>query len=429
MSDPAQAKFNALFGPEFGHGKPFDLTPLHAALSALGDPQTKLPPVIHVAGTNGKGSTIAFLRAIAEAAGLSVHAFTKPHLLNLRERFRVAGKLASDEALIAAATRVAHAAPELTQFDAQIAVAFLLFSETPADLTLLETGLGGRDDSTNVIPNPAITVLTPIALDHQDVLGASLAEIATHKAGILKRGAPTIIARQAPEVLETIEAQAARVGAPVYSAGAEWDAFAQAGRLIVQTETRALDLPLPALIGAHQIDNAGLACAVFLTSRLFAFDDDVFARGIAHARWPGRLQAISSGPLKALAGDAELWVDGGHNPHAAEALTRALADLNRKRPARTALIIGMRARKDWRAFVETMAPSAAFIVAVPLGEEGASPNDIAQAARDCRAEALAAPDLQNAIGAALANGAGRILICGSLALAGVTLRASNLSVD
>lgn len=382
-------------------------------LSALGSPQANLPPLIHVAGTNGKGSTIAFMRAIAEAAELRVHAFTKPHLFRLNERFVAASEWVSDERLIGAAEHVAEIDREITQFDAQVAAALLLFHETPADVALLETGMGGRDDSTNVIAAPATSVITPIGLDHQEVLGATLAEIAAHKAGILKRNSPAFIARQPPEAMAVIEAEAARVGTPLFRCGVEWDAFASQGRMVVQTESRALSLPLPTLCGVHQIQNAGLACAVFLGQTRFNMSDQILGAGIANAAWPARLQPLTRGPLKDQAKTAELWVDGGHNAHAAAALKHALADMQKKRPARTALIVGMRARKDWRAFIDVLAPSADIILAVPL-LEGADPAELAHVAGE---HARVAPDIPNAIDAALAGGAARILICGSLALA------------
>lgn len=414
----AQLQFESLFGPEFGHGRAFDLAKLRAALEALGAPQTKLPPTIHVAGANGKGSTIAFMRAIAEAAGLEVHAFTKPHLFALNERFIVAGQPASNEALIAAAGRVARVDPALTQFDSQVAAAFLLFSETPADLALIETGMGGRDDSTNVL-TPALSVITPVALDHQDALGPTLADVAAHKAGILKSNTPAIAARQPDEVRQILEAQARRLHAPLWRQGVEWDCYPSNGRLVVQTESRALDLPLPTLAGAHQLENAGLAAAALLRIKP-ELEDDAFARGITGARWPGRLTPLTRGPLAALAPSAEIWVDGGHNPHAAQALAAALADMNRKRPARTALIVGLRARKDWRAFVQALAPHAAKLIAVPLNEDHAPPDQIAAAAREAGIEASPANDLRRAL--IEARGAGRILICGSFLLAAEALR-------
>jgi dihydrofolate synthase/folylpolyglutamate synthase len=319
----------------------------------------------------------------------------------------------------------------LTQFEAQLAAAFLLFSETRADLALIETGMGGRDDATNVISRPAAALITPIALDHQDALGASLAEIAAHKAGILKAGAPAIIARQVDDARAVIDARAEAIGAPLFRQGAEWDAFASNGRLVVQTEMRALDLPLPTLVGAHQIDNAGLAVAALLYAGITEFSDATFAAGIAAARWPGRLQPITRGPLaeQARAAGAELWLDGGHNAHAAEALSRALSDLSRKRPARTALIVGLRARKDWRAFLDALAPSAQHLIALPLSEESADPAAIVAHARTLGVASETAPDIPDALTRALAQGATRVLICGSLLLAAKALAERTAQYD
>lgn len=421
MSDRALQVFERLFGPEFGHGKPFDLAPLRAALAALGDPHANLPPLIHVAGGNGKGSTIAFMRAIAEAAGLKVHAFTKPHLFALSERFVVAGEAAHDDALIAAAQRIAATAPDLTQFDAQVAAAFLLFSETPGDLVLLETGMGGRDDSTNVIAHPALNVITPIGLDHDDVLGATLADVAAHKAGIMTPGVTAVIARQPPEARDVIEAHAARVGAPLARQGVEWDAHLSAGRLIVQTEARALDLPPPSLHGPHQIDNAGLACATLVRWR--EFDDGAFA-SVANTHWPARLQPLTRGalsePIRALGG--EVWADGGHNADGAAALAAALNAMQRARPMRVIAIIGMRARKNAAGFVNALAAVADKIIAVPLAEDHVPPNDIAALARQRSITARTALTLKAAMKNAARPPAPRVLICGSFLLAAEALR-------
>lgn len=422
VTDPAQNAFTSLFGPEFGHGKAFDLSKLRGALDKLGAPHRHLPPVIHVAGTNGKGSTIAFMRAITEAAGLRVHAFTKPHLFELSERFLVSGAPAATELLVETAQRIAGADATLTQFDAQVAAAFLMFSATPADLCLIETGLGGRDDSTNVIERPRACVLTPIGLDHQDVLGASLAEIAAHKAGILKSGAVAVVARQADAAAHVIEAAAQRIGASLFREGVEWDVVAQRGRLVVQTETRVFDLDPPVLEGPHQTGNAGLAVAALLAADIAPLDDATMSAGLRNARWAGRLQPITRGALAAGAEGAEVWVDGGHNAHAAQALVHALAAMDRKRPARTALVIGLRTRKDWRAFIDTLAASAAFIAAVPL-EDGVAPGELAQHARARGVEALEAQNVEQAVAQASGRGARRILVCGSLLLAAQALAA------
>ncbi|MBC7768024.1 MAG: bifunctional folylpolyglutamate synthase/dihydrofolate synthase [Phycisphaerales bacterium] len=425
MTDQAPQTFERLFGPEFGHGKALNLLRLREALRQLGAPQTRLPPVLHVAGTNGKGSTIAFMRAIAEAAGLKVHAFTKPHLFALNERFLVAGEIVSDQALIAAAERVGAIDYGLTHFDAQVAAALLLFSEAPADLVLLETGMGGRDDSTNVIDRPALSVITPIGFDHQDALGASLVEIANHKAGILKAGAPAILARQPDEARLVLVDCAAAVGAPLLRQGVEWDAYAYAGRLVVQTESRALDLPLPALHGAHQIDNAGLACIAMMQWR--EFDDSAFSAGISWARWPGRLQPLTRGPLSAPAREmgGEVWVDGGHNAHAAAALAVALTAMQRKRPLNTVAIVGMLPRKDAGAFVAALAPGINELIAVEAAHNSAQIVPLMQAAEahgllwDCE------NSIADAITYATRNGAARVLICGSFVVAAEALAAES----
>ncbi len=424
--DPAQQRFETLFGPEFGHGKPFDLAPLRATLAALGDPQANLPPVIHVAGTNGKGSTIAFMRAIAEAAGLRVHAFTKPHLLALRERFAVAITQITDEALIAAAERVARISTALTQFDAQVAAAFLLFSETPADLVLLETGMGGRDDSTNVIERPALSVITPIGLDHQDALGATVAEITAHKAGILKSGVPAFIARQSDSARAVIEARAEATSAPLYRQGVEWDACASNGRLVVQTETRAFDLPLPALVGAHQIDNAGLACAALLTWRP-ALHEEAFAAGMKSAAWPARLQPLTRGPLSApiRAAGGEVWVDGGHNAHGAQALAHALNAMRRRREAPAIAIVGMLARKQADSFAAALAGAVDRLIAVPLQQAHIAPSLIAAQAEALGVPTSTAPTLEAAMQDAAQFPAPRVLICGSFVLAAEALTAES----
>jgi dihydrofolate synthase/folylpolyglutamate synthase len=427
LRDPALERFEALFGPEFGHGKPFDLSALRAALSALGNPHEKLPPVIHVAGTNGKGSTIAFMRAIAEAAGLDVHAFTKPHLFALNERFVVAGEPAQTEALIGVAERVAAIAPDLTQFDAQVAAAFLLFGETPADLFLLETGMGGRDDSTNVIAKPALSVITPIGLDHQDALGATLAEIAEHKAGIIKHGVPVVIGRQAAEARDVLEATAKRLGAPLHRQGVEWDAHANSGRLVVQTETRALDLPLPSLYGAHQIDNAGLACVALLAQSHYKISDDAFAEGVANAVWPARLQPLTRGafsaPIRAIGG--EVWIDGAHNAHGAQTLAQALSAMRRRREAPTVAIIGMLTRKDSDRFIDAFAGAVDHIIAVPLSEPHIALALIASQAEALGISATTAPSLAAAMQNAAQFPAPRVLITGSFVLVAEALAAES----
>ncbi|MFZ2029293.1 MAG: Mur ligase family protein [Vitreimonas sp.] len=426
MRDRALERFEALFGPEFGHGKSFDLAPLRATLNALGNPQDKLPFPIHVAGTNGKGSTIAFMRAIAEAAGLRVHAFTKPHLHHLTERFTVASETIADDALILAAEQIAEISRDLTQFDAQVAAAFLLLSEEPADITLIETGMGGRDDSSNLIGKLVATVITPIALDHQDALGATLAEIAAHKAGILKPGVPAIVSRQRDEVREIIEATASRIGAPLHLQGVDWDAYAAHGRLAVQTNEETLDLPLPTLAGQHQIDNAGLAVAALLFADA-PISNGAFAAGVANARWPARLQPLTRGPFSApiRARGGEVWIDAGHNAHAADALVQALHSMNAKRPAPTIAIVGMRARKDADAFVSTLACAVGQLFAVPLVEDHIAPTTLAEFATAKDIAATTAPSLAAAMQNAAQLPAPRVLICGSFLLVAEALAAES----
>ncbi len=421
--DPVQQRFIELFGPEFGHGKSFNLLRLKEALRQLGSPHENLPPVIHVAGTNGKGSTIAFMRAIAEAAGLKVHAFTKPHLHVLNERFAVAGEIADNGALIAAAERVAAIDHGLTQFDAQAAAALLLFAETAADIVLLETGMGGLTDSTNVVDAPALSVITPIGLDHQDALGATIAEIARHKAGIVKPGAPVVVARQGEDARAVIEARAADLAAPLLRQGVEWDAYSSAGRLVVQTEHRALDLPLPALHGPHQIDNAGLACVAMLNWR--DFDDAAFAAGMSWARWPARLQPLTRGALSAPARavGGEVWVDGAHNAHAAAALAQALTQMQRARPKFTIAVVGMLARKDADAFVTALAPAIDCLVAVDLGPDAVRPMTLIEASAAAGISASGENCLRDAVALyAPQYEAPRVIICGSLALAAEALK-------
>jgi dihydrofolate synthase/folylpolyglutamate synthase len=341
----------------------------------------------------------------------------------LRERFVVAGDVIGDDALIDAAERVAAVSTEITQFDAQIAVALQLFDETPADLVLLETGMGGRDDSTNLIPWPAAAIITPIGLDHQDALGATLADIAAHKAGILKRHSPAIIARQAAEAMAAIEDAARRVGAPLFRCGVEWDVYASNGRLVVQTDARMLDLPLPSLVGAHQLENAGLACAAFLAPTRHTIGDDAFAAGVSTARWSARLQPLTRGRLSApiRAKGGEVWVDAGHNAHAAEALARALASMKARRGGTNVAIVGLRARKNAEAFARALAPGADHIIAIPLSEDHIAPETLAAFARSAGIAARSASSLAAALREATQFPAPRVLICGSFLLAAEAL--------
>ncbi|RZJ29636.1 MAG: bifunctional folylpolyglutamate synthase/dihydrofolate synthase [Brevundimonas sp.] len=391
--------------------------------AALGDPQNRLPPVIHVAGTNGKGSTVALLRAIAEAAGLKVHVYTSPHLVRFNERIRLAGDLITDDALNAILDRIEAVSGEATVFESTTAAAFLAMSETPADLAIIEVGLGGVLDATNVIERPLLSLITPVDLDHAEFLGTSLRGVAVEKAGILKPGARGLIARQAEEAMAAIEVAAQAVGAPLTVMGVDFDAWAERGGMAFQDQERFLDLPAPALAGAHQIDNAGLAVAAALELDL---PEAAIVEGLKTVRWPARMQRLTSGPYgeAAKAADAELWLDGGHNPHAARALALTLAARQAKAPRPTALIVGMLGNKDAGGFFEALKESDATVFTVGFEGAAAEPDALAAVARGHGLGATVSGTLEQALAQALRLGAGRVVICGSLYLAGEVLGAS-----
>jgi len=391
--------------------------------TALGDPQHRLPPIIHVAGTNGKGSTVALLRAIAEAAGLKVHVYTSPHLVRFNERIRLAGDLITDEALNAILDRIEAVASEATVFKSTTAAAFVAMSETPADLAIIEVGLGGVLDATNVIERPLLSLITPVDLDHAEFLGTSLRGVAVEKAGILKPGARGLIARQAPEAMEAIEAAALAVSAPLTVMGVDFDAWAERGGLAFQDQERFLDLPAPALAGPHQIDNAGLAVAAALELDL---PEGAIAEGLRTVRWPARMQRLTEGPYAeaARAADAELWLDGGHNPHAARALALTLARRQATAPRPTALIVGMLGNKDAGGFFEALKESGATVFTVGFEGAAAEPEALAAVARGHGLGATTAGTVEQALAQALRLGAGRVVICGSLYLAGEVLGAA-----
>src|SRR5436309_14322341 len=342
------------------HPKRIDLSleRMWRILAALGDPQRRLPPVIHVAGTNGKGSTIAFMRAILEAAGLAVHVCTSPHLVRCNERFRLGaereGRVVSDEELADAlgeCERVNAGAP-ITVFEITTAAALLLFARHRADVLLLEVGMGGRLDATNVIDHPLASVMTPVSVYHADHLRDTLAKIASEKAGILKPAVPAIVAAQPREALAAIERVAARAKAPVKIAGEDWTATEERGRLVYQDDAGLLDLPAPKLYGRHQFENAGLAIA-----SLRAIDAPKLApqafEGVAKAEWPARMQRLSSGALAALVPPGgELWLDGGHNPDGGRAIANALATLEERVSRPLVLVVGMLASKDSAGFLK-----------------------------------------------------------------------------
>ncbi|WP_439476485.1 bifunctional folylpolyglutamate synthase/dihydrofolate synthase [Brevundimonas sp.] len=395
--------------------------------AGLGDPQDRLPPVVHVAGTNGKGSTVAFIRAIAEAAGLRVHTYTSPHLVRFNERIRLAGRLIDDEALNAILDRIEGVidlgGSEATVFESATAAAFVAMSETPADLAIVEVGLGGVLDATNVIERPLLSVIAPVDLDHAEFLGDSLHGVAVEKAGILKAGARGLIARQSETAMAAIEAAARAVRAPLTVMGVDFDAWADRGGLSFQDQERFLDLPAPALAGPHQIDNAGLAIAVALELDL---PESAIAEGLRSVRWPARMQRLTGGPFgeAAQAADAELWLDGGHNPHAGAALALALAERQAKASRPLALIVGMLANKDAGGFFAALSQSGAAVFTVPFDGAAAEPEALAAVARGHGLGATPCASVQEALTRALRLGAGRVTICGSLYLAGEVLAAA-----
>lgn len=405
------------------HPKVIDLTldRVHRLLAALGHPERSLPPVIHIAGTNGKGSTQAMIRAGLESAGKHVHAYTSPHLARFHERIRLAGELISEPALTALLDEcvAANDGHDITFFEITTCAAFAAFARTPADFTLLEVGLGGRLDATNVVDRPALTIITPVSIDHQQYLGETLPEIAGEKAGIIKRGVPCIVGPQAPEGLAVIEARAERLGAPLFVHGQHWQVFTEHGRLIYQDENGLLDLPLPNLPGPHQIQNAGAAIAAL---RTLGLDATACEAAITRAEWPARMQRLRHGPLVDQAPGVELWLDGGHNPAGGEALAATLAQM----PARpTYLICGMLNTKDIGGYLRPLAPHVTELHAISIpGEKNTLPAEVtAEAARAAGMTAL------EAAGAAVAladitrrDPAARVLICGSLYLAGAILR-------
>ncbi|SEK91975.1 bifunctional folylpolyglutamate synthase/dihydrofolate synthase [Pacificibacter marinus] len=390
-------------------------------LGALDNPQDKLPPVIHIAGTNGKGSTQAMIRAGLEGAGKSVHAYTSPHLARFHERIRLAGTLISEDALqeILEECERANGGETITYFEITTVAGILAFSRTPADFTLLEVGLGGVLDATNVVNKPALTVITPISIDHTQFLGDTIEQIATEKAGILKRGVPCIVGPQTDAALEVIEARAARLGAPLLVYGQHWHVGEENGRLVYQDETGLRDLPLPRLIGKHQVQNAGMAIAAL---RHLDMGDDALEAAVTQVEWPARMQRLKTGPLIEAAPLGELWLDGGHNPAAGLALAEAMDRLP-KRP--THLICGMLKTKDIAGYLRPMARHAQTLHALSIPGETAtlSADETAHIARSVGIDAEQSDSVLSAVKTIVKRDPeARILICGSLYLAGAILR-------
>jgi len=411
------------------HPKRIDLSldRINRLLVALGYPHRDLPPVIHIAGTNGKGSTTAFMRACLEAAGYRVHVYTSPHLVRFNERIRLEGALITDQHLIDVLERseTANAGAEITFFEITTAAAMLAFAETPADVLLLETGLGGRLDTTNVIDRPAMTAITRISMDHMQFLGDSLAEIAAEKAGILKPGVTAVLAPQrSADAVRTIRARAEEVGAALLEYDIDWRFRADAGGVTLETGRRDIRLPLPNLAGAHQIENAMTAALCLDRLEGFAVPETALRQGLVAAQWPARLQRLHRGPLvDAIPEGWELWLDGGHNDSAGEALARWLAEQDGK-PAH--LVVGILSTKDPRDLLTPLAPHIAGLhaLAIPGEPSSLSADALADAAREASIETVStAASAQAAIGAIVRaeTTPSRILIGGSLYLAGVVL--------
>lgn len=403
-------------------------------LDRLGNPERKLPPVVHVAGTNGKGSVTAFLKAMLEADGLRVHVYTSPHLVRFNERIAVAGRSARaqpipEPMLVDLLQRVAriNAGEPITFFEITTAAALLAFSEIPADALLLEVGLGGRFDATNVVDAPMLTVITPITMDHADKLGDTVALIAREKAGILKPGVRCVVSRQQTEVTEVLRDRARCIGAPLIVGGEDFDAFEQRGRLVFQQHDGLLDLPLPGLAGPHQIVNAGTAVAAALTAKQLAISEEAIAKGLSDVHWPARMQRLGSGALTdLLRRDCELWLDGGHNPAGGQAIAQTLADLEERSSRPLYMIVGMMGQKDAALFLEPFRGLAREVRCVPIPgahEAPYTPQALAAVARQVGLEADPADDVPTALRQIMATTSGpvRIMICGSLYLAGQVL--------
>jgi dihydrofolate synthase/folylpolyglutamate synthase len=413
-----------------------DLARVHRLLERLDHPERRLPPVIHVAGTNGKGSTIAYLRAILEAAHLRVHVLTSPYLVRINECFRLGrpggGALVGDDELYAALEHCerANAGAPITIFEIETAAAFLLFAQHPADVVLLEVGLGGRLDATNVIEAPLATVIAPVSMDHTEFLGDTLTAIAREKAAIIKRGVPAICAEQPPEAMAVIEQHAKRLHAPLHSAGQEWHVGVERGRLVYQDDRGLMDLAAPKLFGRHQFDNAGLAIATLRAQSLFRIDPAAFEAGIVNAEWPARMQRLGSGALVDQAPPgSEIWLDGGHNAEGGRVAAAAVGDLEERVSRPLVVIVGMMANKDASAFLANFAGLTRHIIAVQIPErEGAMPpGRLADAARalGMRVETSAGVEAALRSLARLAYEVPpRILIAGSLYLAGHVLAAN-----
>lgn len=397
-------------------------------LDLLGSPHKKLPPVIHVAGTNGKGSLIAYLSAILEKAGYSVHRYISPHLIRFNERIQLNGRQISDEYLQALLERVVGYVDKepVTSFESTTAAAFLAFSEHPADVLILETGMGGRMDATNVIDTPLLTAITPISFDHTNFLGNTLTEIATEKAGIMKAGVPCIVGRQRNEALKVIEKTAKRLKSELYRCDKEWQLAWQAGSTVYESAKRTVPLK-PSLAGKHQFDNAAAAVACVDMLPGFHITDGHIVQGLESAVWPARLQRLKQGRLAALVPKGmELWLDGGHNPQGADALAQWIGDRNMRE---VYLVCGMIKGKDSGAFLKSLSAYVQGVYTVTIPDEPVSQpaEQLEMAAREAGMQVVSAPSVENALQtiAQRAKTPAIICICGSLSLAGKVLAAND----
>jgi dihydrofolate synthase/folylpolyglutamate synthase len=421
------------------HPKKIDLglERIERVLKALGNPHLRLPPAIHIAGTNGKGSTTAFLRAMVEAEGKTAHVYTSPHLVRFNERITLASKEISDSTLLNVLERVmvANAGEPLSFFEATTAAAFLAFSETHADFALIEVGLGGRYDATNVF-DPIASVITPINYDHAEFLGRDLAKIAREKAGIVKDNVPVFAGRQEDLVSAVLRNEAAKHRASIQFLTEDFRAYREQDRMVFDADDVLMDLPMPALIGSHQIDNAGVAIAA---ARAIGLSDEAIGKGLSNATWPARLQSLTTGLYADMVADSngELWLDGGHNPHAAAALADAMAELQDRSEHVLILIMGILGNKDAGKFLDKFTGLASSVIAVDIpGSPALAPETIKELAENRGMIGQVAENLTDAVQRAINTGEAlsreavsdtitppRILICGSLYLAGQVLSA------
>jgi dihydrofolate synthase / folylpolyglutamate synthase len=425
-------RFRSLYPREID----LSLDRMRVLLGKLGHPEDRLPPVIHVAGTNGKGSTTAFMRAMLEAAGKSVHVYTSPHLVHFHERIRLGapggGHFVPEEALVEALLDVerANAGAAIPQFEITTAAAIRLFADHPADFTLLEVGLGGRYDATNIVADPLVTVITALSMDHEKFFGDTIEKIAAEKAGIIKRNRPVVVVPQPEAALEVIETEAARLGAPVFLGNRDWIVHGEHGRLVYQDLDGLLDLPSPRLPGRHQFTNAGAAIAALRQSNI-GLPSAAIEAGLSSVEWPARLQRLTDGALVPHAvADAEIWLDGGHNPAAGVVIAEAMADLEDRVPKAMVMITGMLNTKDPVGFFRPFAGLArsVYTVPVPSSAAGRDPVELAAAAEAAGLTAEPTADVESALDRIAARtdlgGPPRILICGSLYLAGTVLAAN-----